>query len=113
MDDPKVLAVSRSGIEETILATTPEGWNDVQIVLVSAVRAVLIRVVRTYLQTFAGFLLGSAVLPSELDPLAPPEAWQRIVMAAGLALFPAFVSLVQNAAELLAKWDVEHPERRG
>jgi hypothetical protein len=78
-----------------------------------AVGVVLVRVVRTYLQTLIGLLtaLGLGVLP--VGPVDQLAVWQQVLVTAGLALFPAFMSLLQNTWELLGKWDVTKPELRG
>ncbi len=113
MADPKVLAVARGTLNTDMTAETPTGHSDVRVVVVSAVRVVAIRTVRTYLQSLLGFLGATAIGAIPSDPLDPQNAGQRILLAAGLALFPAFVSLVQNILELLAKLDVTQPELRG
>lgn len=100
----KVLAVSRD---------TPHGTADVRVVVLSAARIVTIRVVRTYLQSLLGFLGATAIGAIPTNPLAPQDAWQRIALAAGLALFPAFVAAIQNVLELLGQLDARNPELRG
>jgi hypothetical protein len=94
VSDPKVLAVARGTLEGEIPAQTPSGTPNVRLVVVSAARVVAIR-----------------AIPA--DSLDPQTAWQRIGLAAGLALFPAFVSVCQNILELLARLDVTQPELRG
>lgn len=111
MPDPKVLAVARGTLDADVTAETPPGNPDVRVVVVSAVQMILVRVARTYLQSLLGFLGAAAV--GALDTLAPMDAWGKIVTAAGLALFPAFVSLVQNVLEWLTKLDTRAPELRG
>jgi len=111
--DPKVLAVARGTLDEDMTAETPTGHSDVRVVVISAVQAVAVRTLRTYLQSFLGFLGATVIGAIPTDPLDPQTALQRIVLAAGLALFPAFVSLVQNLLEILARLDVTQPELRG
>lgn len=113
MADPKILAVARGNAEGSIPAQVPAGQSGICVVVVSAARVVLVRTVRTYLQSLLGFL-GAAtlgVLPT--DPTDPLSAWHKIVLAAGLALFPAFIAAAQNVLELLAKLDVKEPQLRG
>jgi hypothetical protein len=69
--------------------------------------------VRTYLQSLVGFLGATAMGVIPTDPTDPQTAWHKIVLAAGLALYPAFISLAQNALEILGKLDVSNPELRG
>jgi hypothetical protein len=115
--DPKVLAVARDGFEGEIRAETPPGNPDVRLVVVSAVRVVFIRVARTYIQALIGLLTAFGLSAVGLLPTAEPidqlALWQKVLTAAGLALFPAFWSFLQNTGELLAKVDVKGPEWRG
>jgi hypothetical protein len=113
MADPKVLAVARGTLDEDVTATTPRGTSDVRVVVLPAVRVVAIRAVRTFLQAWLGFLGASVVGVIPTDPLAPPEAWQRIAIAAGLALWPAAISGIQNTLEIVSRLDVTQPELRG
>lgn len=113
MPNPKVLAVARGTLDEDMTAETPTGHTDVKIVVVSAVQAVAIRTLRTYLQSLLGFLGAAAIGVLPTDPTDPLSAWSKIVLAAGLALFPAAISLLQNLLEILTKLDVTQPELRG
>lgn len=113
MATPKVLAVARSHTEETIAAQVPDGQSELCVVVVSAARVVVTRGLRTYLQALLGFLGATAIGVIPTDPVAPPEAWQRLVFAAGLALWPAVISVLQNVLELLGRVDVTRPELRG
>lgn len=112
MADPKVLAVARGTLTADATVRRRAG-DDLRIVVVPAVGVVLVRVVRTYLQTLIGLLtaLGLGVLP--VGPVDQLAVWQQVLVTAGLALFPAFMSLLQNTWELLGKWDVTKPELRG
>jgi hypothetical protein len=109
---PKTVAVARGNLQSDVTAKTPAGLPDVRVVVLPALYAVLVRAIRTYLQSFLGFLGAGAlgVIPS--DPLDPRSAWAQITLAAGLALFPAFVALIQNIAELFAQLDSKAPEWR-
>lgn len=70
--------------------------------MISKVERVLVRTVRTYLQTLIAlwpvFSTGAGVLP-------PHEAGEALVIALYTALFPAGLTLLQNALEELK--DVE------
>jgi hypothetical protein len=111
--DPKVLTVARDGFEGEIPAATPPGNPDVRLVVVSAARVVAIRVIRTYLQAFAGILTAMLVGVNVAAGVDPAQGYGVVSTAALGALFPAGYALLQNALELLAKWDVTQPELRG
>jgi hypothetical protein len=113
MSDPKILAVARGTLDRDLTAATPVGHSDVRVIVVSAARVVLVRTVRTYLQSLLGFLGATVVGVIPGDPLAPPDAWAKLATAAGLALFPAVIAAIQNVLELLAKLDTCNPELRG
>lgn len=113
MRDPKVLAVARGTLTADVTAATPRGTTDVRVVVVSAARVVAIRTARTYLQSLLGFLGAAVVGAIPTDPLDPPDAWAKLATAAGLALFPAVISCLQNILELLGRLDVTQPELRG
>jgi hypothetical protein len=44
--------------------------------------------------------------------LPPLDAWHILVGAAGLALFPTLISIIQNFIELLARLDETFPKAR-
>lgn len=113
MSDPKVLAVARDGFEGELPAQTPSGIPNVRVVVVSAVRVVVVRACRTYIQCLIGFLGATVAGVIPTDPLAPQDAWVKLATAAGLALYPAAISALQNILELLGKMDVKEPELRG
>jgi hypothetical protein len=113
MPNPKILAVARGTLDTDVTATTPRGTSDVRVIVVSAARVVLVRTVRTYLQSLLGFLGATVVGAIPSDPLAPPDAWAKLATAAGLALFPAVCAAIQNVLELLARLDTSNPELRG
>lgn len=113
---PRAVVVARGdAVEGDVTARTPSGMPDAVLVVMAPTKIVIIRVLRTYFQSLLGFLGATAigVLPPVLgDPVDPNTAWSKIVTAAGLALFPAFISLIQNILELLAKADEKLPELR-
>ena len=113
MSDPKVLVTERGELDRDVMATTPPDTPNLRVVVMNGALRVLVRVVRVYLMSLIGFLGIAATGTLPTDPVAPLDAWQKIVLAAGLALYPAFVSLLWNALELLARVDEKAPEVRG
>jgi hypothetical protein len=115
-DMPKVLVTERADAppDGTVVAT-PAGVPDFQVVVVPGLVRALVRSARTYIQVLIAGLVGVAVPAAGMlpDPLPPMDAGTKIVAVAGAALLPAFVSLLWNVAELLAKLDESAPELRG
>lgn len=111
--EPRVLVTETATLDRNVTAETPPGMPDVRLVVVPAILQVLVRGLRTYLQSFLGFLGATAIGAVPTDPVDPPALWQKIVLAAGLALAPTLVSVVQNLIELTARLDAQHPELRG
>ena len=113
MADPKVLVTERGSLDRDVTATTPSGMTDVRVVVQAAWQRVLVRVARTYLQSFLGILTALLVGVDLGMGLAPVPAWEKISAAALWSLFPTFFALAQNALELLARLDATNPEVRG
>lgn len=76
---------------------------------------ILVRVLRTYIQTFLGFVallnIGN-VVPGGAIPTTT-DASQSLVLALWAALFPTIVALLQNSLEFLVKLDKNAPQLRG
>lgn len=68
--------------------------------LMTPVKRVVVRTVRTYLQSLVAlwptFATGAFVLP-------PRDAGMALAIAAYTAIFPALLALIQNVVEELAK----------
>lgn len=98
------------------VAKTPMFTRDVMIRTMTPVAQVGVRVVRTWLQSFVGFLLlsfASAPIAGSLGvQIAPGDLWDKVVLAAGLALAPTLISLAQNTLELFARVDELFPKAR-
>jgi hypothetical protein len=77
---------------------------------------VLVRFVRSYLQGLVGFLLLALAAKPTLAGLGvvipPGDFLSALEVAAGLALAPSVVSLLQNTIELLGKLDEKFPKLR-
>lgn len=98
-------------------ATDEQGHHvHVVVAAMSPFLAVLVRFARTYLQGLIGFLLlGIAAAPvaAGLGVVLPPgDFFAAVKAAAGLALAPAVISLLQNLVELLGKLDEKFPRLR-
>lgn len=115
MDKAVAIVTERGAMDRTVTATTPEGMPNVKIVVMTAAARVFVRVARTYFQSVLGLLGAAAVagaVPVLSDVVTPSDTGEKIVFALVGALFPAFVSLLQNVLELLAKADESIPELR-
>jgi hypothetical protein len=77
---------------------------------------VAVRFARTYIQGLIGFLLLGLASASTLANVGvvvqPGDFLSALKVAAGLALAPAVISLLQNLAELLARVDEKYPMAR-
>jgi hypothetical protein len=112
MDEPiKVLVTERAAApdDKTVLATPKIDQSNVEVVTMSWWQQVAIRGARTYIQSLVGFILagqtGALNLPAK-------DFASLLWTAAGLALAPTVVSLLQNATEILARLDVNKPQVR-
>jgi hypothetical protein len=116
MPDPKVLMTDRGTLDHDVTATTPGDSPNIRVVVVQPIVRVLVRVARTYLQSLLAFLGLAAIggLPGPgVDPTDPQTLLTKLALAAGYALAPAVVSLIQNVLEVSASWDTTQPELRG
>jgi hypothetical protein len=95
--------------------STPTGHN-VILEAMAPWAQVLVRFVRSFLQGLVAFLLlGLAAKPTMegLGVVVPPGDFiEALKVAAGLALAPSVISLIQNAIELLARVDERFPKLR-
>jgi hypothetical protein len=100
----------------TRLTTTDTREADVIIRAMTPFAQVLVRFARTYLQGLVGFLLLGLAAKPTLEGLgvAVPvdDFFTALKVAAGLALAPAVIALLQNLIELLAKLDEKFPKMR-
>jgi hypothetical protein len=112
-----VLATERQGApRDGAIVVTPSGRSDLLIRVMSPLAQVLVRTLRTFLQSFVGFLaagaLGKGVLGSLGVEIQPNDLLDVTQAAFGLALFPTVMSFAQNALELTAKLDEMWPKAR-
>lgn len=91
-------------------AKTPGKLPDVFIQAVSPLKNVVIRALRTFIQTVLGILSASMVAPK----LLPAGDFLHLLgVAASLSVAATVISVLQNALELLAKMDQTNPVLRG
>jgi hypothetical protein len=93
---------------------TPKQLNSVTVISLSPLKIVLIRATRCYLQTFIGLLVASSSgVASALGvTLSAGDFIHHVLICASIAVAPAFISLCQNALELLTKLDATNPALR-
>jgi hypothetical protein len=112
---PKVLAVKRRATPRNVIAETPEDTSNVRIVVMDMTRIILVRSARTCIQAFLAALgigLLGPVIPGVSDVLPPGTGWEKLGAAALVALGAALITALQNAGELLGRWDQARPELR-
>lgn len=112
-----IMQTDRAGaVEEGTVIATPAGQPDLLVTLMTPLAQVAVRGARTYVQGIVGFLglltVGRPVAESLGIVIPPGDFWQVLQTAAGLALAPTVLSLLQNAAELLGKLDAVLPKWR-
>ena len=105
---------------------TPAGLPDLQLVPMTKLRQILIRTLRTYLQSVVGNLtnvgIAGGVAVTTFANLTPEqqtaikqavsalEFYQLLLIAISTAVAPAVIAFLQNLIELLA--DLEDPKTR-
>ncbi len=94
---------------EGTVVVTPERLPNGIIRTMTPIAQVLVRGLRTFLQCLVAFLgvatVGKPMVEGLGVMLPPMDALHVIYAAAGFALFPTLVSVIQNTIELLAKLD--------
>jgi hypothetical protein len=104
------------GVSENIQAKTPGDQPNVNVIVMPAWQRVLVRTARVYLQSLAGFIIagGTGLVEAATDVKMPIGNFlQLLIASASLAVAPAALTLLQNAVELLAKFDETRPTMRG
>jgi hypothetical protein len=110
MPEPAKVLVPSERTAERLNAAA--GVRSVTFEFIAPFKLVLVRVVRTYLQTLLGLL--TAGMAGGATGLLPFVDFQDLlVKSASLAIAPAVVSAIQNVLEVMAKWDESKPELRG
>lgn len=127
MPDEQISTVvtKRDDMAKTVIAQTPGPSPDVRVIALPSWRIVLIRVLRVYMQSFVGFLgaltsgmlaptmaAGSGSTAMQVQAILPHAFWGQVLVAASVACVPTFITLAQNALELLTRLDESHPQLR-
>jgi len=115
-----VVVPSTSTLNEPITGMTAIGSPNISVRPVNPLVLVLVRTVRTFLQTWLGLLIGAGVGTVAIGTLgSPPDGLMQaitlrdtIAATALASAGPALISLIQNSIEYLARFDRSHPELR-
>ncbi len=111
MPDTATVLVPSERTADRLNAATPE-IKTVDFKFIAPFKLVLVRVVRTYLQSLLGLLTaGLAGGAAGMIPFA--DFSDLLVKSASLAIAPTVVAAIQNVLEILAKLDETKPELRG
>ena len=98
------------------LIVTDAGQPDIVLKVMSPLAQTLVRGLRTYIQSLVGMLTlllaGRPVLENVGIIVPAGDFWSALVAAASIAIAPTVVSLLQNFAELLGRFDELFPKSR-
>lgn len=110
---PATVVTKRAGTESALVGTGDGGA--VQIVAMPAWQIIGVRALRVYVQSLLGFLTATSTgLAGAVGVhIDAGDFLRQVTVAASLAVAPAFFSLLQNTAELLASIDTSRPTLRG
>jgi hypothetical protein len=119
------VVTKRDDAPRVSMAVTPDGIPDVKVIALPSWRIVLVRMLRVYGQAFLGFLTAlmsgilapavastSGATTAEVQAILPHEFWGIVSLAAQMAVAPSFITLAQNAVELLTRLDESRPQWR-
>lgn len=116
MSETKAVVVTeRADLPADTIAATTAGLPDIVVKVQPAFMRVLVRTVRTYLQSVLGLLgvgLAAPSIPGLSDVILPSKAAELFLFAFAASLFPAAISLLQNLLEIVTKLDSAYPEWR-
>lgn len=91
------------------LIETPHGQQNVYLKVVSPLAVIGVRALRVYLQTMLG-----VVMAGPATGLIPARDFNHLLLiAASVSFGAAVICILQNAVELLAKFDQSHPTLAG
>lgn len=114
VDRVETVVTSRAdGFAKNVLATTVASTTpNVLVKALSPLRIVATRVARVYLQSLVGMLAVVMTGIASDSLVTPNDFGGKLWMAAGFALAPSTITLLQNALELLTRLDESRPELR-
>jgi hypothetical protein len=116
-DSIPVLVTERdtSPPDKTVVVTPPALPN-VLIRTMTPIAQVLVRALRTFLQSLVGFLIvvmaGRTIIDNVGVMIPATDFLAALKIAASLALAPTVISFIQNLVELLARVDESFPKAR-
>ena len=120
MSDPsetmKTIVVKRSDIDREHRVVTDVGQPDILIQPIGAAQMVLTRTARVYVQSLLGALGVVATglgLPDEIQQMLPAAFFDKVSLAAQMAVAPATITFLQNVGEILTRIDERFPKMRG
>jgi hypothetical protein len=101
--------------DKTVVVTPPSMPN-VLIRTMTPIAQVLVRALRTFLQSLVGFLIvvmaGRTIIDNIGVMIPATDFLDALKIAASLAVAPTVVSFIQNLIELLARVDESFPKAR-
>jgi hypothetical protein len=97
-------------IPTTVEARTPQAMPNVTVIPMTALKQTLVRAARTYVMSLSGLLLAGGIGADQ--GVLPNEFGLLLWTCAGMALAPTVMSILANAAELLARIDEQFPQMR-
>ena len=115
LNEIKILVTDRpENPEDKSILRTPSGEANVEVVTMSIYSQVGVRVLRTFLQGWLGFILTLASPAGEAVGIKLPamDFVGVLLTSASLAVAPAVIGAIQNAVELLTQLDTNSPKLR-
>jgi hypothetical protein len=117
--EPTPILVTERGIEsppDKTTVVTPPGMPNVLIRTMTPLAQVLVRALRTFLQSLVGFLIvvmaGRTIIDNVGVMIPATDFLDALKIAASLAVAPTVISFIQNLIELLARVDESFPKAR-
>lgn len=105
---PTTVAISDRAYPIGQWLTTPAGHSDEMVKIITPVAAIVIRTAKTYVQSLIGFLAASG-LGMAPSVLPAGDFGHLLGKCAGLALAPAFMSMLYNISTLLTALGDKYP----
>jgi hypothetical protein len=109
MSDPSVpqntLVISDSGMASGRVLRTPEGRRDLALLVITPLMAILVRALKTFLQTWIA-LMGAS-LTTDLIPAR--DFFHRAAICASLAVAASVMSVATNVSGLLTALGEKFP----
>ena len=115
MENIKTLITEREeGPEDGSVVKTPSGEANIKIETMTWYSQTGIRVLRTFLQGWLGFILTLATPAGEAVGIKLPamDFGGVLLTSASLAVAPAVIAAIQNAIEILTQLDTNSPKLR-